>query len=190
MSKARDEFESPARNIMLAVLTLGGAGCVLFGVFYRLRGAGWLLSCSVTCGLFAYHMLIRFLAPVIVTAVFHRRYDFRSRWFRPKAWEAPLYAFLRVKRWKGRLPTYDPREFSMKLHTLSEIVNNMCHAEAVHELIALLSFSSLLFAIPFGDFAVFFITALCAAAIDGAFVVVQRCNRPRVVKLMERRAAK
>ena len=188
MSKERSEFYSPARNIMLAIVLLGSIGCVLFGVFYRLWGAGWLLSCSVTCGLFAYHILIRFLAPAIVTAVFCKRYDFRSKWFRPKPWEGALYAFLRVKKWKSRVLTYDPREFSMKLHTLPEIVNNMCHAEAVHELIVLLSFSSLLFAIPFGDFAVFFTTALLAAAIDSAFVIVQRYNRPRVVKLMERRA--
>lgn len=190
MNRESSKLNSPARGIMLGVTTLGSAGCALFGALYARRDAGWLLSCAVTCGLFAYHMLIRFLAPVIITAISGKSYDVQSRWFRPKPWEAPLYDFLRVKKWKSRVPSYDPGEFSMKLHTLSEIANNMCHAEAVHELIALLSFSSLLFAVPFGDFAVFLITALLAAAIDCVFVVVQRYNRPRVVKLMERRAAK
>ena len=67
------------------------------------------------------------------------------------------------------------------------LVNNMCHAELVHELIVLLSFTSLLFAIPFGAVVVFFITAVLAALFDMTFVVLQRYNRPRVVNLMVRR---
>ena len=83
--------------------------------------------------------------------------------------------------------TYDPSEFSMRVHSLEEIVNNMCHAELVHELIVALSFTSLLFAIPFGSFFVFLITATMAAIFDMSFVILQRYNRPRVIRLMERK---
>ena len=80
--------------------------------------------------------------------------------------------------------TYDPREFSLEMHSMEEIVNNMCHAEAVHELIVLLSFTSLFFVIPFGAFPVFLITAILAAAFDLTFFIIQRYNRPRVMRLI------
>ena len=77
----------------------------------------------------------------------------------------------------------DP-EFSLKIHSMEEIVNNMCHAEAVHELIMLLSFTTLFFSIPLGAFPAFLITAIIAASIDMVFVIIQRYNRPRVMRLV------
>ena len=64
----------------------------------------------------------------------------------------------------------------------------MCHAELVHEVIVALSFTALLPAIPFGEFPVFLITAVLAAAFDSMFVMVQRYNRPRIVMILGRRA--
>lgn len=54
------------------------------------------------------------------------------------------------------------------------------------ELIVVLSFTSLLFAVPFGAFWVFLITAVLAALLDSTFVLLQRYNRPRMVRLMEK----
>ena len=87
----------------------------------------------------------------------------------------PLYGKALMSR-EGFLP--DP--------AAEEIVVNMCHAELVHELIVVLSFTSLLFVIPFGSFWVFFITAVLAALLDCVFVLLQRYNRPRMVRLMEK----
>ena len=47
-------------------------------------------------------------------------------------------------------------------------------------------FSPLLAAIPFGDFPVFFFTSLGGALFDSFFVIMQRFNRPRVVKMAQR----
>ena len=69
---------------------------------------------------------------------------------------------------------------------MKQIVLNMCHAELVHELIIVLSFTSLFFAIPFGALPVFLITALLAALFDGIFVIIQRYNRPRIAALAKR----
>ena len=60
----------------------------------------------------------------------------------------------------------------------------MCGAEVVHEIIMVLSFIPLLFAIPFGVFPVFFITSVIASLVDFVFVIVQRYNRPRIIKLI------
>lgn len=183
----QDELYSPVPKTMVSVLSGSLFLCVLFSVLHGRHGQGWMLSCAITFGIIAYHIAIRFLSPVLLTFVFHKQYDCESRWFRQKSWEPGLYKVLKVKRWKGKALTYDPREFSIKLHAPDEIVNNMCHAELVHELIVALSFTSLLFAIPFGSFLVFLITAVLAAMFDMVFVILQRFNRPRVMKLMRRK---
>ena len=62
----------------------------------------------------------------------------------------------------------------------------MCQAEIVHEVIIIFSFLPVLASYWFGSFAVFMITSIGAAAFDLMFVMIQRYNRPRIVKLAER----
>lgn len=180
-------LRSPMQRTMLALCLAGLAGCGLFAALYHANRASWLLSCAISFGMVAYHMLIRFAAPCLLRLLHRGRYDWRSPWFRPRAWEAEMYRRLGVQRWKALMPTWDPEEFSLESNSLAEIASNMCHAEAVHELIMLLSFTSLLFAIPFGSFGVFLVTAVLAAAFDSVFVVMQRYNRPRITAILERR---
>lgn len=179
---------SPLMRTMFIVLGVGLAGMVVFGALYHWLDAGWLFSCAITCGTTAYHILLRLFAPVIVLAVFRRRYDVHHWWFRTRTWEMRLYDRLGVQQWKSHVPTWDPGQFSLEKHSLQEIAQNMCHAELVHEFIVVLSFTSLLLAIPFGSFPVFLITAVLAAAFDSMFVMVQRYNRPRIVMILDRRA--
>lgn len=180
----------PLRRILLLVMAAGLTGCLAFGAAYcAFPGTAWYFTAAVTSGMFAYHMFIRFLSPAALWLFFRKRYDYRRRWFQQKPWEPELYRFLRVKRWKTDAITYDPREFSLRLHSLEEVINNMCHAEAVHELTAVFSLASVLFAIPFGAVPVFWLTALAAAAADLSCVAIQRYNRPRLVKISERKRA-
>lgn len=181
------KFYSPARNVLLLVMTAGLLGCLAFGRAYLVRHTGWALSGWITSAMVVYHMFIRFFAPAVLWIFFRKTYDYRWSWFQPRPWEPRLYRLLRVKRWKARAITYDPREFSFQLHSTEDVINNMCHAETVHELTAVFSLLSILFAIPFGSAAAFFVTAILAAAVDLSSVVIQRYNRPRLVKLLERR---
>lgn len=178
------EFYSPLPKIMVTTMLLGIVGCLLFGILYFFQKLAWQLSVAITCGVTAYHILIRFMSPVILQCIFHKHYNCRAWWFQQRKWEPALYRFLNVKKWKGKAMTYDPSEFSFKVHSTEEIINNMCHAEVVHELIVLLSFTSLLFSIPFGAFPVFLMTAIIAATFDLTFVMIQRYNRPRVMRLI------
>ena len=84
------------------------------------------------------------------------------------------------------MPSYDPELFSPRKHSWSEIAQAMCQAELVHSTIIPLSFLPLLAAIPWGDFPVFFITSLLAACYDALFVIMQRYNRPRILRLIEK----
>ena len=183
MRNKENEYYSPVPKVMVITMLAGIAFCFIFTLLYKTANQRWMLSCAITFGVIAYHIVIRFLAPVILVAIFHKKYDHLSWWFQERKWEPEFYRLIKVKKWKVKAFTYDPSEFSLKLHSLQEIINNMCHAELVHELIVLLSFTSLLFAIPFGAFVVFLITATLAALFDMTFVILQRYNRPRVVNV-------
>lgn len=121
----------------------------------------------------------------VVNLVYKKR-NYNAKWFQPRAFEKKLYKMLKVKKWKEKIPTWSPEGFDTKSHTLSEIAEGMCGAEVVHEVIVVLSFVPVLFSLEFGAPAVFIITSILAAATDTVFVIVQRYNRPRIVKLINR----
>ena len=85
------------------------------------------------------------------------------------------------------MPTYAVGTFSFELYSMEEVLGAMCQAEVVHEIIVILSFVPLLFAISFGAFGVFLITSILAAGFDMMFVVMQRYNRPRIEKLLDKK---
>lgn len=152
-------------------------------LLYRLFPAGWLQSVAITLLTTFYHFAMRLL----VGGVIPNHFDFRSRWFQPKPFEAGLYKALKVKAWKAHMPTYDPRLFSLAENTPQQLIANMCQAEVVHEVIILCSFLPLLFTVFWGSFPVFFITSILAAGVDALFVMLQRYNRPRILRLLQKK---
>lgn len=145
---------------------------------------------SLVFGLFitfattAYHFVMRLLVGFAFDRLLQAPVDCEGKWFRVGDREQRFYERLNVKRWKGNIPTYDPSEFDSGLHSWGEIAQAMCRAELVHETIMVLSFLPILAAIPFGELWVFVLTSLFAACLDGVFVIVQRYNRPRVMRLL------
>lgn len=162
------------------------AAALLSGVLFCCFARDIWLTLAVTFGTIAYHFIMRLLVGWIFNLVMKNRADYARKWYRIRPWEQKLYRFLRVKKWKNRLPTYAPESFSSQKHTWEEIARTMCQAELVHEVNALLSFAPLAASIWFGSFAVFLITSLAGAVFDLLFAVVQRYNRDRVVKLCRR----
>lgn len=153
----------------------------LFALLYGYLGYDFLLSAAITTGTTCYHFIMRLLVGALVPD----RFDYRCRWFQQKPFEATFYKKLRLKRWKAQLPTYNPRLFSLEDNSLEQIVRNMCQAEVVHEIIIPLSFLPLFFSSALDGFWPFLITSVLAAAFDSLFVMLQRFNRPRVVKMLE-----
>ncbi len=151
----------------------------------------WAMPFAITFGTCFYHFAMRLLVGHGIDRILGNHADYSRRWYQLLPFEARLYQHLRVKKWKGRMPTYDPDCFDPKQHSWEEIAQAMCQAEIVHEAIVVLSFLPLLGAIPFGSFGVFLITSFLAALYDLSFVIMQRFNRPRIIKLIEKeRAAK
>ena len=116
------------------------------------------------------------------------RADPTKRWYQIRAWERRLYERIHVKRWKGVMPTYDPSLFDLTEKRWEEIAQASCQAELVHETIILLSFVPVLFAKWFGALPAFAATSVLAALFDLTFVVIQRYNRPRIMRLVGRGA--
>ncbi len=161
-----------------------GLGTLLLFWCNGFSAAGTLGALAITFLTFFCHLAMRLL----VGSVIPNGFDYRSPWFQTKAWEQALYKKLCIKQWKKHIPTYDPKSFSLEDNSLEQIVANMCHAEVVHEVIVLCSFLPLLLSLVFGEFFVFLFTSLAAAAVDLVFVALQRSNRPRLVRLLEKQS--
>lgn len=160
------------------------AASVCFILYY----GGFVKSSAVLwVGIVAFSILYHFWLRIImgnVTKLFRIRHT--QRWFREHRFERKLYNLLRVRRWKDKVLTYDPAAFSLEDHTLEEIADTTAKAETDHWVNELISLSTLLFAIPWGAFPVFLITAILGMLFDAQFIVVQRYNRPVVLRVLER----
>lgn len=161
--------------------------CVLFGVLYGFWRADVFYTLAISFGTTAYHFLMRLAVGYIFNITMKNKADYSRWWFRRRPWEMKLYNKLGVKRWKNKLPTFEPEVFDPDLHSWDEIAQAMCQSELVHEVIAVLSFVPVVFSIWFGAFWVFLITSILAAAFDLMFVIIQRYNRPRIIKMIKHR---
>ena len=173
------------QNAALFFLALS-AGCTLL---FSLAGWSPLLPLAITFGTAAYHLGVRLLVGKAFDRWMGNRADLSRRWYQPRPWEDKLYRLLRVKSWKDRMPTFYPDEFSPEKHSWEEIAQVMCQSELVHETNILMSFLPLLAAIPFGGIWVFFLTSLLGGLFDLSLAILQRYNRPRVLRLAQRRSA-
>ncbi len=133
-----------------------------------------------------YHFIMRLIVGVVYQGIFQNRMNYKNRWFHVGNREIKFYDAIKVKRWKAHMPTYDADAFDLKKHTYEEIVMATCGSELVHETIVILSFLPILASYTLGATAVFVITSLLSAVIDASFVILQRYNRPRLIKLMHR----
>ena len=167
-----------ARTMKLTALL-----CVALTVAFALLK---LTALAITAGTFSYHLLMRLAVGFAFDRTLDNHVDYRRPWFRVRRFEAALYERLRVGKWKAALPTYAPEVFDRHRHTWEEIAQAMCQAEMVHEVIAVLSFLPVLASVWLGSAMVFVITSILAAGVDLLFVIIQRYNRPRVLKIVER----
>ncbi len=141
------------------------------------------LTLAITFGTTFYHLGIRLFVGMLYNIGMKNRADYTKKWYQIHPWENKLYHFLNVKAWKDKMPTYHPETFSYKKHTWDEIAQAMCQSELVHETNIILSFVPLTASVWFGSFYVFLITSVCGAVFDLLFVIMQRYNRARVIKI-------
>lgn len=146
-------------------------------------------SLFVTAATTFYHFAMRLLVGAITKNCCRDKIRVENDWFAPHKWEKNVYHVLGVKKWKNRMPTYFPKDFSLKEHTPTEVIQNMCIAEVGHEINVLCSFLPLIYALCQprlqGDWYIFAITSVLALGADVPFILIQRYNRPRMLCLQE-----
>ena len=180
ISKKRIAMKKIIKSITIIsfILTL------LFSAVYFHTENSVSLSLAITMGTTLYHFAMRLAVGFFYDRIMNNKADLSRWWYQPKGFEKRIYNWLNVKNWKGIMPSYEPDLFDPQKHTWNEIAQAMCQAELVHETIILLSFVPILFAKLFGALPVFVITSVLAVAFDMIFVIMQRYNRPRVIRLM------
>ena len=129
IKKKEDEFYSPWPRIAAVSLVIALLGTILFTILYLHLQIDWIESLAITFFTTSYHIVIRLLSPLILSLLFHHKYNYQIWWFQPKTWETKLYKGLKVKQWKRQVMVFDPSQFSLKIHSIQEVINNMCHAE-------------------------------------------------------------
>lgn len=159
--------------------------CILFTVAHHFFPKELLLSLAITFGTTGYHFVMRLVVGWIIPSLTRGRLNPDSFWFRQRSFEPKLYRKLHIRRWKGKMPTYNPSEFSFEENTPEQIIQNSCVAELVHQVISAASFLPLLTVGVFGALPVFLITSLLAAVFDCFFIILQRYNRPRLQRFQK-----
>lgn len=140
---------------------------------------------SISVGVTFYHFAMRLIVGLILDSTLHNSLNYQAKWFLEKPIEPGLYRILRVKKWKKYMPTLRPEYYDIRKKKPVELVGATCQAELVHEIIIVLSFLPIFLGRVFGETQVFVITSIVAAVIDLSFVMMQRFNRPRIVKLIK-----
>ena len=173
-------------KMMKSIALLSVIAAIIFAVLYAYNNTSAFLSLAITFGTTGYHLGIRLIVGTLFNLFMKNKADYTKKWYRVGAREQKLYAKLKVKKWKNKMPTYDVDAFDASKHSWDEIAQASCQSELVHETDIVLSFVPIIFSIWFDSLAVFIITSVLGALFDLIFVIMQRYNRPRLLKLIKR----
>lgn len=175
-----------AKKKMLLMTLISLGGLLLSGAIYYVTRIPVFFPFAITFGTMLYHFAMRLAVGGLIDAKYHNRMDYTNPWFAERGFERNLYKLLRVRKWKRWLPTYNPENFDIKRRSPQEIIQTSCQSEVVHGVNMILSFVPVIFSVWFGSLGVFLLTSCAAFLFDGIFVVMQRYNRPRLLRLMKK----
>ena len=163
--------------VMIAVAL--AAFIVYYGGFCDSNIVLWI---GIVSFMIVYHFWVRLIMGAISK---HWGINYKHPWFKPLPFERGLYRFLRVREWRDKVLTFNPDEFLMAKRTLPQIADTMAKAEVDHWVNEIISITAIFFSLIWGAFPVFLLTSVAAMIFDAQFIVVQRFNRPKVVRLIE-----
>ena len=165
----------------ISVITLLVTICSYF--LYKATALSFLIDFTITFGTIAYHFIIRLMIGVVVDLIMQNKADYQKKWYQVSNFEIKLYQKLKVKKWKNYMPTFDADTFDISKHSWDEIAQATCQSEIVHEIDVIFSFVPVVASIWFHSFWVFLLTSIAGAVFDLMFVMMQRFNRTRILKM-------
>lgn len=154
---------------------------------YEITNYKFLVPFTITFGTTAYHFVIRLMVGMVIDSTMHNKVNYCKRWYHVGKSEMKLYQIIKVKKWKNKMPTYDADTFDTSKHSWDEIVQATCQSELVHETNVIFSFLPVIASVWFGSFWVFLITSALGAGFDLVFIMMQRFNRTRILKIIQKR---
>ena len=185
MSKVKKSGPAIFMYCVIAITAIISTIC--FILYYRnIYKSQVILWSGITAFTIMYHLWVRIIMGNVVK-LFKKYLHYNQAWFKEKRFEKKIYDILRVKKWKKKALTYNPELFCLKDNSLEEIANTMTKAELDHWVNELISLSTLLFAAIWGKLWIFSISAIVAMIFDAQFIVIQRYNRPRVIRILRRK---
>ena len=184
MSKVKKSGPAIFMYCVIAITAIFSIVCL--GLYYgKNLEKGIIFWTGVISFTIMYHFWVRIIMGN-VSKLFKKYINYNQWWFKEKNFEKNLYKFLKVKDWKDKALTYNPESFSLKEHSLEEIANTMVKSEVDHWINEVISVSTIFFSIPWGAFWIFLFTAFAAMIFDSQFIIIQRYNRPRILKVLEK----
>ncbi len=184
----KQKLSGPA-IFMYSVMALTAiVAAVCFVIYYAgIFKGGVVLWTGIVSFMILYHFGLRIFMGEVT-----KRFavDYNHGWFRERPFERSLYRLLNVRKWKDKVLTFDPASFDFRNRTLHQLATTMAKSELDHWINEIISVISIFFTLIWGCFPAFFITAVAAMLFDAQFILVQRYNRPIVLRLMTRRERK
>ncbi len=182
---AKRKYATPI--IMVIIMIMSIIGTILSAYMYIQKHMQFALYISIVLGTIALHFLIMYISAPLVFLIFRKKFNYNSFWFIPKKFENNLYKIIKVQKWKTKVSTYDSNEYSLKTHSEEEIIMNMCHAEIVHEVIFVASYLPIIGGIFISHWTILVLTSFVFSCCHLIFVAIQRYNRPKIIRLYERK---
>lgn len=184
MKKTKTKPSGPAIFMYCVIALCAIISVICFTMYYtEIHSSELFLWIAITCFTITYHLWLRIIMGNITM---HFKIDYTMWWYKEHRFDKSISKLFRVKKWKDKALTYRPELFSLKDFSLTDIANTMCKAETDHLINVLISLSTIFFGFIWGMTWIFAITAFLAILFDMQFVLIQRYNRPRVVKLINK----
>lgn len=165
---------------IIFVLTL-----IVFTIAFIITEIPILKTLAITFGTISYHFIMRLLVGYGANRILKNQVDYNHKWFKPHKFEKHIFKLLKVNKWKY-VPTYEPSLFDFEKHSKIEVIGAMCQAEIIHEIIMVLSFVPLALIPIFEGAAAFVVTSVLSCLFDSIFVIMQRYQRPKLIKILEK----
>ena len=158
-------------KVMKMITAIGILVTLVTMIIYQNNNSSIFLTLAITFGTITYHFGMRLLIGWLVMILMKNKADYTKQWYQLHSWEKAFYKKIKIKRWKNKMPTYRPQDFSPKEHSW-------------HEIIIGFSFLPIIASKWFGAFGVFVITSVISVGFDLIFVMMQRYNRDRIQRLI------
>lgn len=158
---------------------------ICFTVYYGgISDSGILLWTGIVSFMILYHFGLRIFMGNVTKK---QNITYNHPLFRQRSFEKKLYKLLRVRKWKDKVLTFEPEMYDFKNRTLEQLACTMAKSELDHWINEIISVISMFFTFIWGCPAAFIISAVAAMAFDAQFIIVQRYNRPIVLRLMRKK---